>query len=181
MNTTKCDQIYILEGRYEDYGHNPGGSSAISSSSYAFGSWNPRHSHYDDSDTSPARLTQLYHRPTRGRKPYRMWNTFSLLLFYSGLGRIVIITNEVSESSMSFCRRPSLMPFRGMSKLKEEQERLRRRQAELERMRRAAEDRQDEDDRNRRRSEQEDDAAMKIQSFYRGFKDRQALNERRQR
>ena len=78
-------------------------------------------------------------------------------------------------------RRAPLMPSRDMSKLKEEQERLRRRQAELERMRRAAEDRQDEDERNRRRSEQEDDAAMKIQSLYRGYKDRRAFNERRQR
>ena len=67
MTATTYNQIYILEGRYEDYGHNPGGSSAVSSASYVFGGWNPRRSNYEDPDTSPARLTQLYPRPARGK------------------------------------------------------------------------------------------------------------------
>ncbi len=79
--------------------------------------------------------------------------------------------------------------------MKEEQERLRRRQAELERMRRIAEEKKaraehEEEERRRehekleaerRRLEQEATAATKIQASYRGFKDRQALKERKRK
>ncbi len=80
--------------------------------------------------------------------------------------------------------------------MKEEQERLRRRQAELERMRRAAEDKkaraeleeaerrrleQERAEAERRRLQQEEAAATRIQASYRGFKDRQAFKNRKQR
>lgn len=86
--------------------------------------------------------------------------------------------------------------LRDFSKLREEQERLRRRQAELERMRRAAEEKRaqaerEEEERRRRHQEEllaarhrlelEEEAATKIQASYRGFRERQALKERRRR
>ena len=89
---------------------------------------------------------------------------------------------------------------RELVKLKEEQERLRHRQVELERMRRAAEskpsvhadtdrrrrrpdnsslERQEERRRShRRQKEQEEKAATKIQASFRGFRSRQELRER---
>jgi hypothetical protein len=77
-----------------------------------------------------------------------------------------------------------LILFSKLSKLKEEQERLRRRQAELERMRRAAEEKKGRSrhtDVERSPSEAENEAATKIQASYRGFKDRQDLTERKRK
>jgi len=74
--------------------------------------------------------------------------------------------------------------FSNLSKLKEEQERLRRRQAELERMRRAAEQKQGRSrhsDGERSPSAAEDEAATRIQASYRGFKDRQDATERKRK
>ncbi|CAF5129192.1 unnamed protein product, partial [Rotaria magnacalcarata] len=85
---------------------------------------------------------------------------------------------------------PSL--YRELIKLQEEQERLRQRQDELERIRRDVEekkvnsDREEENNRRRRRQEKAEDehrrrleketrAATKIQASYRGFKDRKVF------
>ncbi|CAF2732993.1 unnamed protein product [Rotaria sp. Silwood2] len=225
---TFAPEIYLLEGRHEDYAYLPCASPALSSASYIFGNRNQNHSNYDDDGQSATKFAQNYNRkPIRGGKNYPpAINANDSLYHVPSSGRqswtkFTQIGSDHEESST-----------KDLSKLKEEQERLRRRQAELERMRRAAEEKKtrsghDEEERRRqqqidaereeeerrrrqekaeaerrrleqgkteaerrrseqekaevtrRRLQQEEAAATKIQASYRGFKDRQALKERK--
>ena len=68
--------------------------------------------------------------------------------------------------------------------MKEEQERLRRRQAELERMRRAAEEkraRSQHSDGEHSRSDEDENVTKKPQGSFRGVKDRPNLPEQRRK
>ncbi|CAF3649938.1 unnamed protein product [Rotaria sordida] len=237
---TFAPEIYLLEGRHEDYAHIPCASPALSSTSYIFGNRNQNYSNYDNNGQSPTRFPQNYNRrPMRGGKHYPpSMNANDSLYHFPSSGRQswAKFTQNGSDHEES--------PNQELSKLKEEQERLRRRQAELERMRRAAEEKKarsereeeerrrqqqanaerEEEERRRRqekaeaerrrleqekaeaerrrleqeraaaerrrleqeraaaarrRLQQEEAAATKIQASYRGFKDRQAFNERK--
>ncbi|CAF3870448.1 unnamed protein product [Rotaria magnacalcarata] len=175
---TFAPEIYLLEGRHEDYAHIPCASPALSSSSYMFG--NRNRSDHDDDRLSPTRLTQSVHRrPMRGGKHYLpAVNVRDSLSQYPSSGRqswskFTQIGSDPEESST-----------KELSKLKEEQERLRRRQAELERMRRAAEEKKvqserEEDERRRQQqalTEQEDEERRQQQALT-----EQEDEERRQR
>ncbi|CAF3773156.1 unnamed protein product [Rotaria sp. Silwood1] len=150
---TFAPEIYLLEGRHEDYAHIPCASPALSSTSYIFGNRNQNHSNYNDDRLSPTRFAQNYNRrPMRGGKHYPpVMNTNDSLYHFPSSERqswtkFTQIGSDHDESSTQ-----------DLSKLKEEQERLRRRQAELERMRRAAEEkkaRSERDEGERRRQQQ---------------------------
>ncbi|CAF1241453.1 unnamed protein product [Rotaria sordida] len=247
---TFAPEIYLLEGRHEDYAHIPCASPALSSTSYIFGNRNQNYSNYDNNGQSPTRFPQNYNRrPMRGGKHYPpSMNANDSLYHFPSSGRqswakFTQNGSDHEESPNHMSNITNMMP-RELSKLKEEQERLRRRQAELERMRRAAEEKKarsereeeerrrqqqanaerEEEERRRRqekaeaerrrleqekaeaerrrleqeraaaerrrleqeraaaarrRLQQEEAAATKIQASYRGFKDRQAFNERK--
>ncbi|CAF3713797.1 unnamed protein product [Rotaria sp. Silwood1] len=150
---TFAPEIYLLEGRHEDYAHIPCASPALSSTSYIFGNRNQNHSNYNDDRLSPTRFAQNHNRrPMRGGKHYPpVMNTNDSLYHFPSSERqswtkFTQIGSDHDESSTQ-----------DLSKLKEEQERLRRRQAELERMRRAAEEkkaRSERDEGERRRQQQ---------------------------
>ncbi|CAF3781188.1 unnamed protein product [Rotaria socialis] len=160
---TFAPEIYLLEGRHEDYAHIPCASPALSSSSYMFGNRNRNHSDHDDDRLSPTRPTKSFHRrPMRGGKHYLpAVNAQDSLSQYPSSGRqswtkLTQIGSDPEESSTNISHVTSIVS-RELSKLKEEQERLRRRQAELERMRRAAEDKKAQSEREeeeRRRQQQ---------------------------
>ncbi|CAM4769385.1 unnamed protein product [Rotaria magnacalcarata] len=185
---TFAPEIYLLEGRHEDYAHIPCASPALSSSSYMFG--NRNRSDHDDDRLSPTRLTQSVHRrPMRGGKHYLpAVNVRDSLSQYPSSGRqswskFTQIGSDPEESSTNISHVTSIVS-RELSKLKEEQERLRRRQAELERMRRAAEEKKvqserEEDERRRQQqalTEQEDEERRQQQALT-----EQEDEERRQR
>ncbi|CAF3387333.1 unnamed protein product [Rotaria socialis] len=160
---TFAPEIYLLEGRHEDYAHIPCASPALSSSSYMFGNRNRNHSDHDDDRLSPTRPTKSFHRrPMRGGKHYLpAVNAQDSLSQYPSSGRqswtkLTQIGSDPEESSTNISHVTSIVS-RELSKLKEEQERLRQRQAELERMRRAAEDKKAQSEREeeeRRRQQQ---------------------------
>ncbi|CAF4545663.1 unnamed protein product [Rotaria socialis] len=174
---TFAPEIYLLEGRHEDYAHIPCASPALSSSSYMFGNRNRNHSDHDDDRLSPTRPTKSFHRrPMRGGKHYLpAVNAQDSLSQYPSSGRqswtkLTQIGSDPEESStneqkndddddiyFSSISHVTSIVSRELSKLKEEQERLRQRQAELERMRRAAEDKKAQSEREeeeRRRQQQ---------------------------
>jgi hypothetical protein len=188
---TFAPEIYLLEGRHEDYANIPCASATPSTASYVFGNRAQSRFNQDDNELSPTRNQQNYHRrPIRGGKHYP-----------PALNANDSSSHMPTSGRQSWTKHPQIgsdpeeSSTKDFSKLKEEQERLRRRQAELERMRRIAEEKKaraehEEEERRRehekleaerRRLEQEATAATKIQASYRGFKDRQALKERKRK
>ncbi|CAF1020700.1 unnamed protein product [Adineta steineri] len=180
---TFAPEIYLLEGRQEDYAPpvsvSPSNLSICDLCGNHHGSGEhhdndpseynkPRHT-LNDLGRSPSRLTQNYQRqPVQGGRNYG--------------------SNEPVERQ-SYTKLPQMRSdpedssTHNLSKLKEEQERLRRRQAELERMRRAAEQKKAQTDRSdgdRSRSDAEDEAPKRAHaSSFRGYNDRQVLQEQK--
>ncbi|CAF3534936.1 unnamed protein product [Rotaria sordida] len=187
---TYASEIYLLEGRHEDYTYTPADSPAMSSANYLFGNRHQYRLNLDDRGQSSSRFSNYdprkpLHDETKNlSKP----NVYDLTSYLPSSGRrdwTKFTRNDSEESSP-----------RELLKLQEEQERLRRRQAELQRIRRAVEEkklnsgrekeeeekrrRQEKTETERRRLEQQTQAATKIQASFRGFKDRQAYRKGQQ-
>ncbi|CAF0756493.1 unnamed protein product [Rotaria sordida] len=188
---TYASEIYLLEGRHEDYTYTPADSPAMSSANYLFGNRHQYRLNLDDHGQSSSRFSNYdprkpLHDETKNlSKP----NVYDLTSYLPSSGRrdwTKFTRNDSGESSP-----------RELLKLQEEQERLRRRQAELQRIRRAVEEkklnsgrekeeeeekrrRQEKTETERRRLEQQTQAATKIQASFRGFKDRQAYRKGQQ-
>ncbi|CAF0757963.1 unnamed protein product [Rotaria sordida] len=188
---TYASEIYLLEGRHEDYTYTPADSPAMSSANYLFGNRHQYRLNLDDHGQSSSRFSNYdprkpLHDETKNlSKP----NVYDLTSYLPSSGRrdwTKFTRNDSEESSP-----------RELLKLQEEQERLRRRQAELQRIRRAVEEkklnsgrekeeeeekrrRQEKTETERRRLEQQTQAATKIQASFRGFKDRQAYRKGQQ-
>ncbi|CAF0788679.1 unnamed protein product [Rotaria sp. Silwood1] len=184
---TYASEIYLLEGRHEDYAFTPSASPTISSASYLFGHRHHGRLNLDDYGQSPSRFSNYHHRrPLHDEKknlPKTNTNNLTSRLPSSGRRNWTKFTRNDSDESSP----------KELFKLQEEQERLRRRQAELEQLRRAVEEkklnpeheeeerrrrrRQEKVEAERRRLDQQTRAATKIQASFRGFKDRKTYRK----
>ncbi|CAF1056456.1 unnamed protein product [Didymodactylos carnosus] len=173
---TFAPEIFLLEGRHEDYTQTPSASPSLSSVSYLFGNRTQR---------TPSRMSGQHQSQSPVKSIVRSglendWSTTHNENSHQPnqqQQRVRTKYPQIGESEVDDVSATE------MAKLKEEQERLRRRQAELDRMRREAEEKKrksDRDEEERRRKNQEE-AAIKIQSSYRGFKDRKTTNELKRR
>ncbi|CAM2713674.1 unnamed protein product [Rotaria socialis] len=190
---TFAPEIYLLEGRHEDYAYTPSTTPTMYTANYLFGSRYQYRLNLDEFNTSTSSVSCNYQPKllTDVRQQIPIANSFALIpngssptkLDWTKFTRI-----DLDESTPK--KTPSL--YRELIKLQEEQERLRQRQDELERIRRDVEekkvnsDRDEENNRrrhrqekaeaeHRRRLEQETRAATTIQASYRGFKDRKVF------
>ncbi|CAF2401003.1 unnamed protein product [Rotaria sp. Silwood2] len=179
---TYASEIYLLEGRHEDYAYTPSDSPTVSSASYLFGNRHQGRLNLDDHGRSPSRFSNYQHRrPLHDEKKNLSKTNPNDLTFR--------LPSSSRQDWTKFTRNDSDEPSpKELFKLQEEQERLRRRQVELQQMRRAVEEkklnsereeeerrrrrRQEKAEAERRRLEQQTRAATKIQASYRGFKDR---------
>ncbi|CAF1593224.1 unnamed protein product [Rotaria magnacalcarata] len=200
---TSAPEIYLLEGRHEDYAYTPSTTPTMCTANYLFGSRYQYRLNLDEFNTSTSRVSSNYQPKllTDVRHQIPIANAFTLIpntsspskLDWTKFTRIDLdeSTPNISGATTLRSRKtPSL--YRELIKLQEEQERLRQRQDELERIRRDVEekkvnsDREEENNRRRRRQEKAEDehrrrleketrAATKIQASYRGFKDRKVF------
>ncbi|CAF4138146.1 unnamed protein product [Rotaria socialis] len=200
---TFAPEIYLLEGRHEDYAYTPSTTPTMYTANYLFGSRYQYRLNLDEFNTSTSSVSCNYQPKllTDVRQQIPIANSFALIpngssptkLDWTKFTRIDLDESTPNLSGATTLRSrktPSL--YRELIKLQEEQERLRQRQDELERIRRDVEekkvnsDRDEENNRrrhrqekaeaeHRRRLEQETRAATTIQASYRGFKDRKVF------
>ncbi|CAF1079193.1 unnamed protein product [Adineta steineri] len=165
---TSAPEIYLIEGRHEDYRYIPSASPSRSSANYLFGNrYQHRFNFADYGPSTSSKLSHTYHREPLNTDEHKLpilpINTSTSRL--SSSGRISWkkfpqadsdLEDSTSISSVRVNYRSvfsrgsgvSNTASRGLAKLQEEQERLRQRQAELERMRLAAEEKKLQSDRN---------------------------------
>ncbi|UJR16114.1 hypothetical protein I4U23_003026 [Adineta vaga] len=140
---TSAPEIYLLEGRHDDYTYLPSPSPIVSSVSYVFGN----RFHLNNDVQSPLTYSHRYQRKPRrtDRSKLPKIKTHSSRSYHrlprkNSRERNPKIDSDSDDSSASKVSITTHTTSRSLSKLKDEQERLRKRQAELEQMRRNAEE-----------------------------------------
>ncbi|CAF0842024.1 unnamed protein product [Adineta ricciae] len=138
---TSAPEVYLLEGRYDGYSYLPSESPIFSSVNYLFGN----RFQYANQSPSSLKPTHRYQKKSRRTDKTKLpkINTSKAsrrLSRKNSWKSDPVIDSDSDASTASKVTLVTNSTSRSLSKLKEEQERLRKRQAELEYMRRLAEE-----------------------------------------